>query len=837
MKKSYIGYAGLALVLSLSAEQAHAQQGFGTDKPHKSAAVDITSPKRGLLIPRVGLVETTNGKSPINGPAQSLMVYNENTHEDVTPGYYYWDTNRWVRFAKQSDITEITLVGDAVGKTGETKVVAIQGSQVSESKPVANQVLTFVDGKWTPTTITASQLSDAKNLSAADGDNATIEVVTGGLNATLVETSLRVKNESITSAQIKNGEVKTEDLADKNVTAGKLVADPKDEGKVAVVQNDGSVKYENLASSNVTGQDVTAVTDKVVLSEGAKGAALKAFTIDVDEKKLSLQNIGGKVTNDQITPGTAGQVMITGEDGKTTWVEQSVISPKTENTLTKKKDTNGNTIVSNVNGKSSELSLIESVINNVDGTNITTSVNGVTSSSVDLGPAIQAGQKTVEVVNGTNTTVTKTPAEGGKHTTYAVNVSQEAIQGAQKTTTVVGTEKLVTVTPTVNNNNTEYKVSINKEEILKDQVNTVVRAGNGVIVSDGKATPEKDGKEVFYDVAIDTNGATKGQVLTVEGEGDNKTVKWTTPAADKDTNIYNVDGTLAGNRTVNMDRKSLNFKDGDASIRFYNNKWGQNEASSENSIQITSTQRSTLQLTSLGRNFYVFQDPNSVGQISSSGGSAGLEFSSNVSGNATNSGIRFSLDRRVRMSLDKDDTFKVGLLNYGAGELQEAKRETSAYNALNVVHGHVKIDEINEIKGTATDNIVVADSKGVLKTIKALKAAMPKFFYMPSVVMPTAADQISADVTPNVTYTNGIYTVDLYANYTAQFGSPKVSSEANFKLPVLPKEELIYNVTWYDSTVFTNVNITKEGKLTYKISSNADVTIGSFMNIVFAVKE
>ncbi|SDH68380.1 hypothetical protein [Myroides phaeus] len=835
MKKSYIGYAGLALVLSLSAEQAHAQQGFGTDKPHKSAAVDITSPKRGLLIPRVGLVKTTNGESPINGPAQSLMVYNENTHEDVTPGYYYWDNDRWVRFAKQSDVTEITLVGDAVGKTGKTKVVAIQGVSVIGAPTIANQVLMYDGTSWTPTTITASQLSDAKNLSAADGDNATIEVVTGGLNATLVETSLRVKNESITSAQIKNGEVKTEDLADKNVTAGKLVADPKDEGKVAVVQKDGSVKYENLASSNVIGQDVTAASDKVVLSEGAKGAALKVFTIDVDEKKLSLQNIGGKVTNDQITAGSTGQVLIT--DGTTTkWVDQSVISPTT-NTLTKKESTNGNTIVSNVNGKSSELSLIESVINNVDGTNITTSVNGVTSSSVDLGPAIQAGQKTVEVVNGTNTTVTKTPAEGGKHTTYAVNVSQEAIQGAQKTTTVVGTEKLVTVTPTVNNNNTEYKVSINKEEILKDQVNTVVRAGNGVIVSDGKATPEKDGKEVFYDVAIDTNGATKGQVLTVEGEGDNKTVKWTTPAADKDTNIYNVDGTLAGNRTVNMDRKSLSFKDGDASIRFYNNKWGQNETSSENSIQITSTQRSTLQLTSLGRNFYVFQDPNSVGQISSSGGSAGLEFSSNVSGNATNSGIRFSLDRRVRMSLDKDDTFKVGLLNYGAGELQEAKRETSAYNALNVVHGHVKIDEINEIKGTATDNIVVADSKGVLKTIKALKAAMPKFFYMPSVVMPTAADQISAEVTPNVTYANGIYTVDLYANYTAQFGSPRVSSEANFKLPVLPKEELIYNVTWYDSTVFTNVNITKEGKLTYKISPNADVTIGSFMNIVFAVKE
>ncbi|MEK6451061.1 hypothetical protein AAEZ63_06235, partial [Myroides sp. C2723] len=266
------------------------------------------------------------------------------------------------------------------------------------------------------------------------------------------------------------------------------------------------------------------------------------------------------------------------------------------------------------------------------------------------------------------------------------------------------------------------------------------------------------------------------------------------------------------------------------------NKWGQNEASSENSIQITSTQRSTLQLTSLGRNFYVFQDPNSVGQISSSGGSAGLEFSSNVSGNATNSGIRFSLDRRVRMSLDKDDTFKVGLLNYGAGELQEDKRETSKYNALNVVHGHVKIDEINEIKGTATDNIVVADSKGVLKTIKALKAAMPKFFYMPSVMVPTAASGVMQE---GVSFDNSTRKgkIDLYAIYKQQFGTPVKSSKGAGTLPVLPATELGFHITYATPGVFTIDSITEDGKMTYTVSSTGDVNIGSFINIVFSVKE
>ncbi|MEC4115930.1 hypothetical protein VSP20_03010 [Myroides phaeus] len=817
MKKSYIGYAGLALVLSLSAEQAHAQQGFGTDKPHKSAAVDITSPKRGLLIPRVKLVKTTNGESPIKGPAQSLMVYNENTHEDVTPGYYYWDTNRWVRFAKQSDITEITLVGDAVGKTGETKVVAIQGVSVIGAPTIANQVLMYNGTSWIPTTITASQLSDAKNLSAADGNNATIEVVTGGLNATLVETSLRVKNESITSAQIKNGEVKTEDLADKNVTAGKLVADPKDEGKVAVVQKDGSVKYENLASSNVIGQDVTAASDKVVLSEGAKGAALKAFTIDVDEKKLSLQNIGGKVTNDQITPGTAGQVMITSKDGKTTeWVDKSTLIPTTTNGLA----LNGNALTSTVNG---------------------------VASSVDLEPAIQAGQKTVEVVNGTNTTVTKTPAEGGKHTTYAVNVSQEAIQAAQKTTTVVGTEKLVTVTPTVNNNNTEYKVSINKEEILKDQVNTVVRAGNGVIVSDGKATPEKDGKEVFYDVAIDTNGATKGQVLTVEGEGDNKTVKWTTPAADKDTNIYNVDGTLAGNRTVDLDGKTLNFIQKVTNKEVSTATFGQNGA--QYALTLSSADRSNVQVASRGNGstnrMDFFQDPNQVGQITAAGKNAGLQFNI-TSESGTNQGFAFTANQIQRMKLAADGKLTVGLFGSENGPVTETPRKVADFNSLEVAHGHVKIDEINQLPGNiVTDKVVVADSNGVLKTSNG---AMPKFFYMPAVIFDTSKKGSGLQRNLYQDYVNQ-FTGGLpgtgSANYNIAHGADGgvmpytggiIGSEgAPADISVLNKEQLHYYVTYYDTSVFSGIKISKDGIMTYNIIGEA--TQGSYMTIVFVIKD
>ncbi|SKC04099.1 hypothetical protein SAMN05660841_03797, partial [Sphingobacterium nematocida] len=123
--------------------------------------------------------------------------------------------------------------------------------------------------------------------------------------------------------------------------------------------------------------------------------------------------------------------------------------------------------------------------------------------------------------------------------------------------------------------------------------------------------------------------------------------------------------------------------------------------------------------------------------------------------------------------------------------------------------------------------------------IKILKSAMPKFFYMPSMVMPTFKDQISdKDVMEE---NGGVFTIKLYESYKKQFGLTDQSSSAVnvgkvTTLPVLPANELDYYVTFYDKTVFEEVSISNEGVLTYRIKQDADITIGSFMNIVFAVR-
>lgn len=104
-----------------------------------------------------------------------------------------------------------------------------------------------------------------------------------------------------------------------------------------------------------------------------------------------------------------------------------------------------------------------------------------------------------------------------------------------------------------------------------------------------------------------------------------------------------------------------------------------------------------------------------------------------------------------------------------------------------------------------------------------------QFFYMPSIIIPTATDQIAS------TETFGV--IDLYAIYKGQFSNAMVkNTSASTSLPIYNVNQLDYYITWYDDTVFSNVTVSDNGVMNYSIKPNADVTVGSFMNIIFAVK-
>src|SRR5690625_5504430 len=82
-----------------------AQLGVGTEAPNTSSQLEVVSADRGILIPRIELESTTDQSTIRNGNVNSLMVFNTQTVNDVSPGYYYWYVDKWYKLARSEEHT------------------------------------------------------------------------------------------------------------------------------------------------------------------------------------------------------------------------------------------------------------------------------------------------------------------------------------------------------------------------------------------------------------------------------------------------------------------------------------------------------------------------------------------------------------------------------------------------------------------------------------------------------------------------------------------------------------------------------------------------------------
>ena len=86
MKKTIIILALISLGLSSLAQEG-VKVASDVSPPDQSAMLEVESSSKGVLIPRVDIVDL-NTAAPVSNPATSLMVYNTNTTSGV--GFYYW---------------------------------------------------------------------------------------------------------------------------------------------------------------------------------------------------------------------------------------------------------------------------------------------------------------------------------------------------------------------------------------------------------------------------------------------------------------------------------------------------------------------------------------------------------------------------------------------------------------------------------------------------------------------------------------------------------------------------------------------------------------------------
>lgn len=140
-----------------SAYFANAQVGIGTPTPHASAILDVTATDKGVLIPRVALENTTTVLSTGLVQEESLLVYNTAKVADVTPGFYYWNVNKWERIVNQSQLdTAITNVTNLQGDVTKIKALldAAYGSNNLGATPTTDD---FGGMVFTPATGTYGQ--------------------------------------------------------------------------------------------------------------------------------------------------------------------------------------------------------------------------------------------------------------------------------------------------------------------------------------------------------------------------------------------------------------------------------------------------------------------------------------------------------------------------------------------------------------------------------------------------------------------------------------------------------------------------------------------------------
>lgn len=486
MKKIILSAAIAFTVLTTS--NAVAQQGFGTNTPDRSAAVDIVSNKRGLLIPRINLTKTTEA-GPVAKPENALFVYNKATVADVTPGFYYWEAKdntaaskeeglgRWVRFVSSTSGSAVTVsAGTNVVVTPTTNghdtdyKVSVKAGNAAGQVLVTREVTvggnTTLVSEWVnPEDFIKDTVVGVNGITVKE-NNGKVEVSLGGTPITTA-TELNL---------VDKGSLAIKGLEELSTTPeNKFDATKHD---IVVMGEDGILKV---------------VSPKNLLDDAIKDGS-------IDGKKLTSKSIvvgtnGDKAllkdVNIEITPGDKeGMVMITTiENGvpTTTWVEAGSL---------------GNTVTAS-NGLTKEGNDIK-----LGGKPITTAtVLDVTATDASL--AIKGLEELgATKVKGNN--VVLADAEGVLRETSPENLIGDAIEGGSiKAKTLKGDGITVTAGDTVG---TDSQVV---SSLLKDV--TLGIADNAITTSkivDGAVTNSKIeagsvSQEKLYAGTVDANGVKK----------------------------------------------------------------------------------------------------------------------------------------------------------------------------------------------------------------------------------------------------------------------------------------------------------------------------------------
>ena len=266
-----------------------AQVGIGTTTPDTSAALDITSTTKGLLIPRM----TVNQRLAIASPVAGLLVY----QTDRKAGFYYYEASSNEGEASSGWVlmTEDKIADDAIKENMITDG-AITEDKIADDAIKENMI---VDGEVTVNKIANGELTGDK-LEDDPTFNGTVTAdAFVGDGSGLTGVTATITDNSITANKIADGEI----------TGDKLVNDPTFNGTVTAdaFVGDGSL---------LTG--LTSTAGLVSITENSKTGYRRADADAANYGDIGLGAVDLSVSDaSSSTNGATGEKSIAIGDGTT----------------------------------------------------------------------------------------------------------------------------------------------------------------------------------------------------------------------------------------------------------------------------------------------------------------------------------------------------------------------------------------------------------------------------------------------------------------------------------------------------------------------------------------
>jgi len=127
------------LIFILFTSVSIAQVGINTANPSAGSVFDIVSSDKGMLIPRLDIVDLSTIDPVTDGSTEGLFVYN--TNSSTGKGFYYWDGLSWISFidgstgsisiTEQSDLWYVAV--DDQSSSGDSDFYISTESNASDS--------------------------------------------------------------------------------------------------------------------------------------------------------------------------------------------------------------------------------------------------------------------------------------------------------------------------------------------------------------------------------------------------------------------------------------------------------------------------------------------------------------------------------------------------------------------------------------------------------------------------------------------------------------------------------------------------------------------------------